>query len=289
MFQWVQAAPLFAIPLFPPVTPAYSEVLKAHPYFLLSNWAWYEWLGIIGPFAVLAWFKYLGRSDEEFGPMGRACQGLVYFELCFLAAGLLVGMPGPLERYSEIQPMRCLHLLYCLMVLFGGGLAGKFLLRDRPLRTALLFVPLCAGMFYAQRQLYPATAHLELPGAPISNPWLLAFDWIRRFTPASAYFALNPHYSKKAGEDEHGFRVLAERSMLADAGKDSGAVSMFPALAARWREQMAAQAGWDRFQSADFARLKRQEGVDWVVIERPAVAGLSCPYQNELLLVCRID
>jgi len=33
------------------------------------------------------------------------------------------------------------------------------------------------------------------------------------------------------GEDEHGFRALAERSMLADRVKDSGAVTMFPRLA----------------------------------------------------------
>jgi len=39
------------------------------------------------------------------------------------------------------------------------------------------------------------------------------------------------------GEDTHGFRAIAQRSMIADAGKDSGAVSMFPPLADEWYQQ----------------------------------------------------
>lgn len=194
-----------------------------------------------------------------------------------------------MERFSEIQPMRCLHLLYCLMLLFGGGLLGKFFVQGRGLRGAILFVPLCAGMWFAQRQLFPATRHIEWPGMSSGNPWLEAFAWIRRNTPKDAYFALDPYYATRAGEDQHGFRVLAERSMLADAGKDSGAVSMFPELAERWMRQVKAENGWERFRFDDFERLKHQQGVDWVLIERAAVPGLACPYHNRLLSVCRIN
>jgi hypothetical protein len=91
------------------------------------------------------------------------------------------------------------------------------------------------------------------------------------------------------GEDEHGFRVLAERSVLADALKDSGAVSMFPALARDWYEQVRAQQGWKDFQVADFRRLRQDYGVTWVVLQRPGVPGLTCPYQNQLVRVCRVE
>ena len=118
-----------------------------------------------------------------------------------------------------------------------------------------LFVPLCAGMFYAQRQLFPATAHLELPGVRSSNVWVEAFVWARDHTPVKAYFALDPEHMRLHGEDQHGFRAIAERSMLADAAKDSGAVTMFPALAATWLEQVNAQAHWKTFILADFLNL----------------------------------
>ena len=76
--------------------------------------------------------------------------------------------------------------------------------------------------------------------------------------------------------------------MLADRVKDSGAVSMFPALAETWSEQVQSQAGWDHFQRADFEGLRARYGMDWVVLRRPGVAGLECPYGNSTVLVCRV-
>ena len=90
------------------------------------------------------------------------------------------------------------------------------------------------------------------------------------------------------GEDEHGFRAVAERSALANI-HDKGAVSMFPALGRDWYRQDLAQQGWRSFQVADFQRLRRQFGLSWVVLQRPGVPGLACPYGNAAVLVCRID
>jgi len=170
-----------------------------------------------------------------------------------------------------------------------GGLLGKFVLRRQVWRWAVLFVPLCVGMAYAQQEISPATPHLELPGRASGNPWVQAFEWIRANTPEDAYFALNPKHMAMPGEDQHGFRAIAQRSMLADAVKDSGAASMFPALAGKWKEQATAQEGWEKFRREDFLRLKQRYGVNWVVLERPGATGLVCPYANEILLVCRID
>jgi len=115
-----------------------------------------------------------------------------------------------------------------------------------------------------------------------------AFEWIRENTPNDAYFVLDPEHMEAPREDEQGFRAIAERSMLADKIKDSGAATMFPALANAWREQVRAQNGWKQFQKADFERLHRQFEVDWVVLEKPAALP-DCPYKNSKLAVCRID
>ncbi|MFI5057500.1 MAG: hypothetical protein ACHQLQ_04895 [Candidatus Acidiferrales bacterium] len=284
------AASVAALPqqLFPPATSEYREILQTRPYFFLSNWAWYEWLGLLAPFALLAWFARVGRR-YALGPMNLACRALVLYGSLFFATALIVSRPGRFENLAEIQPLRYLHLLYILMFLFIGGLLGKFVLQRQTWRWAALFVPLCAGMAYAQQETSPATAHLELPGRASGNPWVQAFEWIRVNTPEDAYFALNPKHMALPGEDQHGFRAIAQRSMLADAVKDSGAASMFPALAGKWKEQAKAQEGWGKFQYQDFLRLNQRYGVDWVVVERPGAAGLVCPYANELLLVCRIE
>jgi hypothetical protein len=285
-------APAFAalapLALFPPITRAYGEVLHAHPYFLLTNWAWYEWLGIFGPLAILGAAAFAMRYSR-FGPMARLLKALAAFELFFLGCALFISVPGPLERFAEIQPMRCLLLIYILLFLLGGCLLGEFVLRQRVWLWALVFVPLCGGMAVAQINLFPDSHHIEYPWRPSGNSWVDGFDWIRTHTPQDAYFALDPDYERLPGEDVHGFRAIAQRGMMADNGKDSGAVSMFPALAVRWSEQVEARRSWKQFQRPDFLRLSNQYHVNWVVLQQPGARGLTCPYQNSRILVCRVD
>jgi hypothetical protein len=145
-------------------------------------------------------------------------------------------------------------------------------------------------MFYAQRQMFPATEHIEWPGATSQNAWLQAFTWIRQNTPEDALFALDPHYVELPGEDFHGFRALAERSVLADYDKDAGMAARVPRLAPRWLKEVTAQTGWQNFQAADFQRLKNEFGVNWVILtaQTAPLEGLTCPYQNRQLEVCRL-
>jgi hypothetical protein len=271
--------------IFPPVTSQYHAILQTRPYFFLSNWAWYECLGLVAPFAVLIAFARLARR-HCLGPMGLLCQALAIYGVLFMAVAALI---APQENLAEIQPLRFLHLLYVMMFLFMGGMIGKFLLKKSPWRWVLLFVPLCAGMAYAQDRLTPASQHFELPGRESQNAWVRAFSWVRHNTPENAYFALDPRYMGLSGEDQHGFRALAQRSALADAVKDSGAASMFPALASPWTDQVNAQRGWETFHREDFLRLRKNYGVDWVVVQSPGVPGLPCPYVTGQLLVCRIE
>jgi hypothetical protein len=279
---------LAPLALFPPITRAYGEVLNAHPYFLLTNWAWYERLGIVGPLVILGGAAWAMRRSR-FLPMARLLKIVAAFELLFLACGLLISVPGPLERFAEIQPLRSLLLVYILLFLLAGCLLGEFVLRQRVWRWALLFGPLCGGMAVAQMQLFPYSHHIEYPGKPSGNSWVDGFDWIRTHTPQDAYFALDPDYERLPGEDVHGFRAIAERGMMADNGKDSGAVSMFPALAGQWSEQVSARRGWKQFQRPEFLRLAQRYHVDWVVLQQPGSRGLSCPYENERILVCRVE
>jgi hypothetical protein len=279
---------VFPQKFFPPVTPEYREILQTRSYFFLNNWAWYEWLGLLAPFTILAWFAKIARR-YALGPMNIACRALVIFGAIFFGLALVISWQGQFENLAEIQPLRYLHLYYILMFLFIGGLLGKFVVKKHIWRWAILFLPLCVGMAYAQHELAPASPHLELPGRASPNPWVQAFEWIRQNTPEDAYFALNPDHMALPGEDQHGFRAIAQRSMLADAVKDSGAASMFPALSEKWKEQSVAQQGWKTFTREDFLRLKARYGVNWAVLERPGVSGLACSYANRLLLVCRIE
>ncbi|HSP05596.1 MAG TPA: hypothetical protein VLR94_00385, partial [Acidobacteriota bacterium] len=236
---------------------------------------------------LLWWFSRVAATKLRF-KLRVLSRALLFFGLIFFALALLLMVPR-FENLGELQPMRSLHPIYVFLFLMIGGFLGECALKGVLWRWLVLFLPLCLGMGYAQRELFPASPHLEWPGRETGNGWVQGFRWIRDHTPADSYFALDPKLMEIPGEDQQGFRAIAERSMLADDVKDGGAVSMFPALAGKWQEQVHAQQGWPTFRPQDFQRLKRAFGVNWVVLRQPGVPGLSCLYENSTLAVCRID
>jgi hypothetical protein len=220
--------------------------------------------------------------------LDRVCRALIVYDIIFFCAALVVDLPPRFESLARLQPLRSLHLLYILMFVIIGGFLGEFVLKNQVWRWLALFIPLAVGMFAAQRALFPASAQVEWPGGAPRNSWAQTFVWIRANTPEDAVFALDPNYMHIDGEDEIGFRAMAQRSRLADAIKDNGVVSMFPPLADEWWEQVQSQYPWRTFQLADFERLKKKYGVSWVILEQPVSPGIDCPYENSALRVCML-
>jgi hypothetical protein len=269
-------------------SPAYDEAARLHSFHYLFAWRWHEWLGIIAPLGVLWWFSALSL-DQQKPQVHRLCRALIlYGAICF-AAAILLSLPGNYGPLARFQPLRSLHLLYLLMFLLIGGFCGEFFLKHHVWRWAVLFLPLCVGMWLAQRTLFPASSHIEWPHAIKHNLWAQAFLWIRDHTDIQAKFAVDPNYLYIQGEDTNGFRAISQRSKLSDAGKDSGEVSMFPNLAEKWWTEVQAQENWRSFNATDFARLRDTHGVNWVVVQTRANSNLQCPYRNDAVMVCRLD
>jgi len=280
--------------IFEPASDAWRQAASTRGFYYIGRWQWYEWLGVFAPLALLFAFRRFLQSRQQDSRSGSALlplvSSLLYYGVFQTVVGLVVMLPPGLERLRPFEPMRYLHLLYLLFFLMVGGLLGRYVLQRHVYRWLLLFVPLGAGMFYAQRQMFPATEHLELPGCASRNAWLQAFAWIRENTPVDSRFALDPQYVELPGEDYHGFRALAERSALADYVKDGGMAARVPPLAPRWLLEVNAQTGWRNFQASDFERLKNEFGVDWVIVSRTQEqsSGLACPCQNQQVAVCRL-
>ncbi len=270
------------------LSPAYHETAKLHGYFYIQEWTWVGWLGMAAPLILLWWFARTNAGQRS--PMlARACRAFAAYGLIYFIVALALDLPSSLESAARLQPLRSLHLLYIFFFVCAGGLLGEYVLKNRTWRWVALFVPLSLGMFAAQRSLFPASAHIELPGRAPSNPWAEAFVWVRENTPKDALFALDPEHMRVSGEDAIGFRSLAQRSRLADLVKDGGVASMFPPLAHEWWEQVQAQDPWEKLRKQDFARLRDEYGVSWIVMQQPAAQGLDCEYQNAAVRVCRIQ
>jgi hypothetical protein len=273
--------------IFEPTSPAWRVAANTRDYYFLGRWEWYDWLGVFAPFAILWWFRRLGQRDRA-TMLVHGISRLMLFGVFQLIVAIALMLPQSLERIRPLQPMRYLHLFYLIFIILSGGLLSQKLLRRNWRRWALVFIPLAAGMLFAQRETYPSSVHLEWPGSSTANPWLQAFAWIREHTPPDAYFAAGPDSMRRPGNDYHSFRALAERSVLADAVKDSAVATQVPRLSTRWLEEVEAQRGWEDFTPLDYQRLRARFGVDWVLVERPGTAGLDCPYTNTAMLVCHL-
>jgi hypothetical protein len=297
----VPLAAAFLIPLgwiFEPASEAWHQAAATRESYFLSRWEWYEWLGVYAPLILLFLgqrFLSSAKKTSENSALLPLMSAVFYYGLFQTIVGLAVMLPPGFERLRPFEPMRYLHLVYLFFFLIAGGLLGEFVLGRRLYRWGLLFLPLSAGMFYAQRRLYSASPHLELPFVAPHNGWLEAFAWIRVNTPRNSEFAIDPHYETLPAEDYHGFRGLAERGVLADYEKDAGMVCRVPSLAPRWLKEVTALEGWRNFQSPDFLRLKHDFGVSWVVLSRAdaqfAVADpkdMSCPFAHRDVKVCRL-
>jgi hypothetical protein len=271
-----------------PARGAAREALFSRAYFFVSNWAWYEWIGVFAPLA-LAWWASSRRLNGTTPVFRSLLRTFLPFGLLFTAAGVVLTSSPRLENFNRLQPMRCFHVIYAIFFVMLGGLIGEYALRSSVWRWLGLFVPLAASMYFLQQSQFPSSVHVEWPGYGYHNTWNSAFFWIRLHTPKEAVFALDPNYMLMAGDDQHGFRAVAERSALADAVKDSGAASLFPQLADHWKSQVQAQNGWENFGLRDFEHLAKLYPVTWILTRSPGPAGLTCPYNDEGLSVCRID
>jgi len=301
---WVLLTPLLM--LFQHGSAQWVEASRIKRQHYLFRWEWYEWIGIFGPIIILYLIARWAQRRNRPAVHNLALRVALLGAFGFLVT-LVLTTPPKLERLTAYQPMRIFHTVYLMMLLLFGGLAAQMLLKRSWWRWVLLLFPMSVGMYFAQRDLFPRTNHIEWPGRSTGNAWVEAFQWVRKNTPNDAYFALDQHFMVAYGEDYHGFRALAERGHIADWDKDSGVACLFPSLAPRWSREVHALQGFNHFGDDDFRRLEHDFGVSWVVLEKPYVhqyedgrletRGFTgpaseifaeCPYQNSAVRVCKL-
>ena len=274
-----------------PLTPAqgpYREALYARDFFFLSNWNWYDWIGMLAPLAILAWF-WKGELRGTTAEFRRLSFALIPFGVVSIVIAAIFSSSHTLDMFARLQPLRSFQLITLGFVVYLGGVVGEYAARGRIWVLPAIFLPLAGGMFFLARDTYSHSPQTELPWLKTSsNDWVNTLLWVRENTPKDAVFAVDSRYFLDQGVDVHGFRVISERSDLADYFKDGGVVAMFPNLADEWKQMSNATYGLNHFRAHDFTRLAGEYPVTWTVIHGPTPAGMDCPYQQRGYSVCRI-
>ena len=282
-----------AIPFLASPTAAWREAVATRGYYTLRNWQWFEWLGILVPFAVVWWLGRLARR-EGLETAAFLMRRMLLYAAIMCVLTFFISLPRSTDFLWPLQPFRYLHTVYLLMFLIGGGLLARIVLKGHVWRWVVALLPLAAGMSFAQFEQFADSAHIDIPGARPTNPYVEAFQWVRDNTPRDAYFALHPDYMTEPMNNNYGFRAIAERSQMADISKDAAVVTVAPPLAPEWKRQVDAIREWNSLTHDDFVRLRHDFGVGWLIIDlRKADAlQLVCPYhtsprQGTSIAVCR--
>jgi hypothetical protein len=279
----------------PPESPVYQKVVLTRDYWFLSQWHWYELIGLMAPLAILS-VAAMGRLREgDAARVGLARMAVAAGVTAIVVALLFARAGAATHLVARMQPLRIFQMVYVVMTLVLGAWLGSRVLQRRPMRWVLVFAVLAGVMVVVERRTFPGSKHLELPyalsGDELSdggNSYQQAFAWIGGNTPREAFFAMDAHYITQPGEDAQSFRAIAGRSVLPDFSKDGGVVTNKPELAAEWLQGQVAQAGLGTEPDARRIAVLRPLGVTWVVLEREAVTGFACAYENEVVKVCRL-
>jgi hypothetical protein len=269
-------------------------------YWFLSQWRWYEIFGLVGPLLVLLAL----RRHNRFGLGANGimlCDAAMLYGCFATALALAFGQEHfHAHIVARLQPLRAFLAIYLIMFLLLGASMQQILERAslrsslrRYTRYAMLPILLASGfvMFLTQRHEFPASPHIELPWRmqQSPNPWVRAFLWCRDNTPQSALFALDAHYITSPGEDAQTFRAIAQRSVVPDFSKDGGEAAITPRLADEWAAGFTAQLKLDSQPASQLRKRLAPYGVDWVILRSGSPAALSCPYDNNLLKVCKLQ
>lgn len=253
-------------------------------YWFPERWAWFEWVGLIAPVALLLWLR---RTPGPLTHNARRLALAVAVSTACMTAGTvcLVRETNRSLLLARLQPLRLLHPVYCIFLLLLGGWLASRRWRALPWAAAAL-----AGgsLLLMQRELYRGSNHLELPGRTPVNGWVKAFEWARDHTPPDALFALDADYTRAPGEDAQLFRAIALRSALPDEAKDGGVASVVPSLAEEWRRASEAQRGLATLPDAERARRLQPFGATWIVLPAESPTAFDCPYRNAAAQVCRL-
>lgn len=268
-----------------PRPAAYREAidLPQRTFLFLARWHWYEVLGLVLPLALYG--VALLRVPRTGSIRALCLTAILLGTTSVLIAALFVPAAGP-WLLVPLQPLRAFHILYAVGVVLCGGILSELSHRQRLLATAsvlLLFV----GMAFAEHVSWPECNRIEWPGVLPQNPYQQAFLWIRSHTSPDAVFAFDPQFVYWPGEDEQGFRALAERDHLAD-DKDAGIVAVIPSLAPRWAEQRHATASINSMSDTQRRASLAPVGVSWVLLPPLARTTLPCPFRNRAVQVCQL-
>ncbi len=179
--------------------------------------------------------------------------------------------------------------LYYISCCLAGGCSANICCAAGPSAGLRFLFHSRSQCFISSDSRFPSSHHIEWPDRARPQRVGKSVRLGARQHSDDRTFALDPDYMHSTRRGLLWFpRITQNEACSPTMTKDASAVAVFPDLAWQWNLEVTDRENWQQFTLADFERLKKKYGVTWVIVVRPGVSGLSCPYANSEVMVCRI-
>ncbi len=109
----------------PPESEIYQRVMLTRDYWFLSQWHWYELIGLIAPVVILSAVALRRRSDGDAARMGLARMAVAAGVTAAVVALLFARAGMATHLVARMQPLRIFQLVYIVMTLAVGAALGS--------------------------------------------------------------------------------------------------------------------------------------------------------------------
>jgi hypothetical protein len=248
--------------------PAWITAFGSRDYvFPTSSWGVGTWLALlVGPAIVVAVSMWRQRTGDS-SPSERAIAigalslfGVFLLSLPFIAAR--VPLAVQLQTSRVFWPIEFLATAYLVWVLAEAPwTVGSTITRVRIVMAILLVAAVARGVYVLRIEHDNPLVAVWPP----ETDWRRLGRWIAATTPRGAHFLVHPEHVHRYGTS---FRVVAERDVLLEVGKDR-AMAIYSRQAAMWvEERLHAVGELDVIDEGRITALAHRYDLDYLVTER---------------------
>ena len=115
----------------PPESEIYQRVVLTRDYWFLSQWHWYELIGLIAPLVILSVVAMGRRREGDAARVGLARMAVVAGVTATVVAMVFARTGMATHLVARMQPLRIFQVVYVVMTLALGAVLGERVLRRR--------------------------------------------------------------------------------------------------------------------------------------------------------------
>jgi hypothetical protein len=137
----------------PPESEVYQRVVLTRDYWFLSQWHWYEWIGLIAPMLILSGVAMAKRRDGDAARVGLARMAVAVGTIALAVAILFARTGMATHLVARMQPLRPFN--WCVLMTWARCGFGRAIAATAANALGYLRLRCWRVMVAAERRTFP--------------------------------------------------------------------------------------------------------------------------------------